>query len=72
VYVLNDRGNLDIRKVTVTHSSPAGAVIKDGVRAGELVITSTLRNPIPGMALQAGSDEASGLVKADKASSGPG
>ena len=53
VYVVNSDGRLEVRTVQVTHSSPNYAVISEGLSASELVIISTIRNPIPGMALQA-------------------
>jgi len=53
VYVVNSDGRLEVRTVQVTHSSPNYAVISEGLSASELVIISTMRNPIPGMALQA-------------------
>ncbi|MEE4660409.1 MAG: efflux RND transporter periplasmic adaptor subunit [Halieaceae bacterium] len=53
VYVVNDDQRLDIRDVTVTHSTPDVAIIAAGLRPGEQVITSTIRNPIPGMLLKA-------------------
>lgn len=53
VYVVNSDGRLEVRTVQVTHSSPNYAVISEGLSASELVVISTIRNPIPGMALQA-------------------
>ncbi len=53
VYLVNDRGLLDIRQVQVTHSDDNKAVIASGLEGGELVIVSSIRNPIAGMALEA-------------------
>lgn len=53
VYVVNNQGFLDIRKVGVLHTSPQQAVIVNGLSLGERVIISSIRNPIAGMALQA-------------------
>lgn len=53
VFVVADNSRLDIRNVKVLHSSPQFAVIGEGLQQGEQYIISTIRNPIPGMALQA-------------------
>lgn len=53
VYIVNDDGKLEIREVTVTHSSEREAIIASGIEAGENVIVSSIRNPIEGMALEA-------------------
>ena len=52
VFVLTDDGLLDIRDVDVIHSNVAETILASGVLAGEEVITSAIRNPIPGMALE--------------------
>lgn len=52
VYVINGDGVLDIREVDVLHASGDLAVIAGGLEAGEQVITSAIRNPIQGMALE--------------------
>jgi RND family efflux transporter MFP subunit len=52
VYLVNGDGKLEIRDVTVIHSSTKQAVIADGVAVGEQVIVSSIRNPIEGMALE--------------------
>ena len=72
IYVLNENDQLDIRTVTVTHSSPDFAVIGEGLKPGDRLITSTIRNPIPGMALQAGGSGEGSLVSAGAATNGPG
>ena len=51
VYIVGDKGLLNIRSVGVTHSSPDFAVIHEGINAGEQVIVSTIRNPLEGMAV---------------------
>lgn len=53
VYVINDKGRLEMRKVIVTHSSATQAIIASGLEYSERVIISSIRNPIPGMALEA-------------------
>ncbi len=53
VYVVNQKGRLEVRKVRVTHSTPTEAIIASGLEPDERVITSSIRNPIQGMALEA-------------------
>lgn len=53
VYVVNEAGKLEIRDVTVTHSSEVEAIIASGVSPGERVVVSSVRNPIDGMTLEA-------------------
>jgi RND family efflux transporter MFP subunit len=50
VFLIKD-GQLDVRKVTVAHSSSTRAIISAGLALGEKVIVSPIRNPIQGMAL---------------------
>ncbi len=71
VYVINADNELEIRAVSISHSSPHYAIVDDGVKAGDRLITSTIRNPIPGMALKA-EDDGEALVSANAAGSGPG
>ena len=53
VYVVNGEGRLEIRSVSVTHSSSEEAVIDSGLEAGDQVVVSSIRNPIEGMELEA-------------------
>ncbi|MEH6585671.1 MAG: efflux RND transporter periplasmic adaptor subunit [Halioglobus sp.] len=53
VYVVGTNGQLEIRTVDVAHSTPQKAVISKGLKPGENVITSAIRNPIQGMAVAA-------------------
>lgn len=53
VYVINDEGRLEMRKVIVTHSSATEAIIASGLEHSERVIISSIRNPIQRMALEA-------------------
>jgi RND family efflux transporter MFP subunit len=71
VYVINSDNELEIRAVTVSHSSPRHAIVEEGVKPGDRLIISTIRNPIPGMALKADGD-AEALVSTTPADSGPG
>jgi RND family efflux transporter MFP subunit len=52
VFVIEDN-TLQVRQVTVAHSSSERAVISTGLEVGERVITSPIRNPVQGMALTA-------------------
>lgn len=72
VYVLDENDQLDIRTVSITHSSPDFAVIDQGIEPGERLITSTIRNPIPGMALQAGRADPSSIVSTAAEGNGRG
>lgn len=71
VYVINSDNELEIRSVSVSHSSPDFAIIDGGVDPGDRLITSTIRNPIPGMALKADGD-AEALVSNTPPGDGPG
>lgn len=53
VFVLNEADRLEIRNVTVVHSTDTEAVIESGVKPNDRVIVSSIRNPIPGMNLSA-------------------
>ncbi len=53
VFIVNDTGKLEVRDVVVTHSSPLEAVIASGISEDDQVIISSIRNPIPGMTLEA-------------------
>ncbi len=71
VYVINSDNELEIRAVSVSHSSPDYAIVDRGVKPGDRLIVSTIRNPIPGMALKADGDSEA-LVSTNPAGSGPG
>ncbi len=54
------QGRLEVRPVTVVHSSPKRTIVSTGLAVDEKVITSPIRNPVQGMALaEAGIDSAS-------------
>ncbi len=53
VFVVGDSGLLEIRRVEVGHSTTETAVIDQGLKPGEQVIVSSIRNPIQGMRLHA-------------------
>lgn len=52
VFIVNDEGRLEIRQVEVAHASPEQVVVAAGLEPGEQVITSAIRNPVKGMALE--------------------
>jgi RND family efflux transporter MFP subunit len=64
VFVLNEEDRLEIRNVTVVHSTKSEAVIGAGVRPNDRVIVSSIRNPIPGMNLAALSEQPQSAVAA--------
>jgi RND family efflux transporter MFP subunit len=72
VYVVNDAGLLEIRSVDVSYSSPDFAVIGNGLDTGDQVIVSTLRNPLPGMALEASEPTGQRMVTTEKSDNGRG
>ena len=53
VYLINDAGRLVVQDVNVMHSSKERAIISAGLKDGDRVIVSSIRNPIQGMALEA-------------------
>jgi RND family efflux transporter MFP subunit len=66
VFLIKD-GKLEVRPVTVVHSSPNRAVVASGLAAGEKVITSPIRNAIPGMALAEASRAEASRAEASRA-----
>jgi RND family efflux transporter MFP subunit len=65
VYVVNSDGLLEIRSVEVSYSSRDFAVINTGLDSGDQVIVSTIRNPLPGMALQASESTSEQMVSTE-------
>ena len=51
VLIANEERKLELRPVTVARSEPRNVYISDGIRAGELVVTTSLDAPIPGIQL---------------------
>jgi len=51
VLIANDERKLEIRPVTVVRAEPENVYLSDGVNDGELVITTSLDAPIPGISL---------------------
>lgn len=52
VFILDVKGQLEIRNVEVIYSNTRETFLASGIASGEAVITSAIRNPIPGMALE--------------------
>ena len=65
VFILSETGTLDIRNVRVIYRNSEKAVLASGVKAGEQVIVSAIRNPISGMRLEAISNRDDGHVSDD-------
>ena len=63
VFVINDEERLEIRNVSVVHSTETDAVIGDGIQPNDRVIVSSIRNPIPGMRLTPLTDARGALAK---------
>ncbi len=53
VFVLTGEGQLAIRDVELIYQNSSQAILASGISAGEQVIVSAIRNPIPGMRLEA-------------------
>ena len=51
VYVVDSSGLLDVRTAQVEHLTADHAILSSGLRPGERLVVSTLRNPVAGMAL---------------------
>jgi RND family efflux transporter MFP subunit len=66
VYVVSSEGLLEIRSVEVSYSSADFAVIGNGLNSGDQVIVSTIRNPLPGMALEASESTSQRMVSTEK------
>jgi multidrug efflux pump subunit AcrA (membrane-fusion protein) len=57
IYVVDASGQLDIRTVSVASSNARTTIISDGLRPGERVVVSTLRNPVSGMRVETIDDD---------------
>jgi RND family efflux transporter MFP subunit len=52
VYVINDENRLEIRTVSVLSTNEDRVLVTSGVNPGEMVVTSTLPNPVDGMEVE--------------------
>ncbi len=68
VLVANEELKLEVRQVHVIRAEPHEAYISSGVEDGELVVTTTLEAPIPGMQLAINSEQTSSDASAAIAS----
>ena len=64
VFILDANGQLEIRDVEVIHSNTRETFLASGIAAGEAVIISAIRNPIPGMALESINAESEAIIVA--------
>jgi RND family efflux transporter MFP subunit len=70
VLIANDDRKLEIRSVTVARAEPRDVYISAGVEPGELVITTSMDAPIPGMALAISGEEPPPAPPSDDAEGG--
>lgn len=66
VLIADEERKLEVRPVTVARSEPRNVYISAGIRAGELVVTTSLDAPIPGIQLAIASE-----LAADRAGDQP-
>jgi RND family efflux transporter MFP subunit len=57
VLIANEQRQLEIRPVSVVRAEPKSVYISDGVEDGELVVTTSMDAPIPGMGLAISGEE---------------
>jgi RND family efflux transporter MFP subunit len=69
VLVANDDRELEIRPVTVLRSEPRTAYISAGLEGGELVVTTAIDAPIPGMKLTVAGEQDASVAEADETES---
>jgi RND family efflux transporter MFP subunit len=60
VFIADEQRRLQIRPVTVVRTEPRSVYISDGIEPGELVITTPMEAPIPGMQLSIIGEDAPG------------
>jgi len=72
VFILDEDGALDVRKAEVIHRNGERVILAAGVEEGEQVIVSAIRNPIPGMSLEAIGRSAEQVVNETDQVSGAG
>jgi RND family efflux transporter MFP subunit len=56
VWVMGDDGRLEVRDVSIAWRREGDVVVSDGLSDGDLVVTSMIPTPIPGMALRTADD----------------
>ena len=58
VFTMNDQDLLEVRDVIVAHATSETVFLSRGLREGDRVVISPIRNPVRGMALSAIEDAA--------------
>ena len=67
VWVMNGRGELEIRRVEVAYRGRERVLVADGLKAGEKVVTTDLMAPVAGLPLRTEAAEASAPPASDEA-----
>jgi multidrug efflux pump subunit AcrA (membrane-fusion protein) len=60
VWIMDAQSTLDIRPVEIAFRGQESVVVTDGIREGELLVTSNLPSPVQGMSLRTRDDAAVG------------
>lgn len=60
VYLANDQEELEIREVEVLRTTPRRAYVRNALKPGDRVITTSIQAPIPGLPLRVRADPAEG------------
>ena len=58
-FVMNDRGRLEVRALTVAFRNGQAVFVREGLARGEHLVTSSVPSPVPGMELRTQSEEPS-------------
>jgi RND family efflux transporter MFP subunit len=66
LWIMDTQGHLDIRPVEISFRSQDHVLITDGIREGELLITTNLPSPVQGMTLRLKDSEAAGSTDTEK------
>jgi hypothetical protein len=66
VWIMDDQGTLDIRSVDIAFRGQDKVLITDGIRDGELLVTSNLPSPVQGMSLRLKDSETTNPAEAKK------
>ncbi|MEA3367503.1 MAG: hypothetical protein U9R68_05250, partial [Planctomycetota bacterium] len=67
VWVMNERDELDIRRVEIAYRGRERVLVADGLKAGEKVVTTDLTAPVAGMPLRTETAEAPSPTASDQA-----
>ena len=69
LWVMNDQGRLEIRRVEIVYRGRDNVLIRSGLSEGERLVVSDLPSPMAGMALREAGAEAGGAGAASVAGS---